>query len=200
MTRATFHIEHTHKFIMQFRFHNKSTIIDASETNGNDIFWLSALCIISNLSYYPTLQASSYARIVVISMWVLYLAIVFVKYAFNTKWQNQTVRSIITLYVIFLLHSAIGFFCGNIGVFTNHFFGDVSTAFAIFLASFLVGHHISADKCEFIGIIYGYVTGFLAIPLFVYYLYGSNINTSIYDYAYGKNEIAVLLACSIIFC
>lgn len=159
--------------------------------------WLSAICIISNLSYYPTFQTTSYARLVVIGLWTalaLYMLIVRpVKMGIGIE-----IKWVIWLYAAFVVNSIIILISGGEEVFTNHFFLPVTVAFIIFFSACQMGSAMSRADFRKVLLSYGYIMGILAVPLFFIYLRNTDLSNSNYGYNYGKNEIAVLLCCATI--
>ncbi len=158
---------------------------------------LSIACILSNLSYYPVFQQRSISRNIVIAMWIVLVVVSL----FQKKYlvlHKDTFAVILVMYIIFLANSGISYLAGNTGVFNNHFFRPVTTAILIMAVGYFSSEHISRENIRSICIAYSAIMSIISIPLFVFYLYGTDLTSSIYDYDYGKNEIAVLLLCGII--
>lgn len=160
---------------------------------------LAVICIVSNLSYYPYFQTTIWARFLVIGIWLVWASSVFLQNS-QSLFDNITIRRVTLFFTSFLLvNIAWIFFGSNFGGLKNHFILPVITAFVILLTSYSLGKKLATHELVYICHAYMYCTSLMTIPLFLFYVRGINIDTSYYAYTYGKNEIAVLLVCSINF-
>ena len=156
------------------------------------------VCVISNLSYFPIFQQSSYGRYFVLGVWGIALlrsvfcgrSIAFYRDAFTKE---------ILIYLCFIICSTITFVFGGTKVFNNHFFSTVSIAMLIMVIGYLNGEYFSEYGIYRLSLIYMHSMFVISVPLFVFYLRGTDLSSITYAYSYGKNEIAVLFLCAGIF-
>ncbi len=168
-------------------------------TGNKRILFLSLACIISNASYYPVLQSSGIGRNIAITVWIV-LSITVIGRLFSTFAWTRELRSIIVLYAFFALNTFIVGTVNEVNAFDNHFFQTVSIAVVIFTVCTLIGIDVDIHGLRKICLAYFYSMFVISIPLFFLYLKNTNLLSMIYDYTYGKNEIAVLLLCALFIC
>lgn len=151
-----------------------------------------ALCLISNLSFYPLFQQSSYARYLVLGLWgILLFRTILVRK--TVPFCNDEFAIEMVLFIFFVACSGITFICGGTQVFSNHFFRVVATAMMILLIGYMNGAQIGKAGLESICLTYMHSMFVISVPLFVFYQKGIEVSSSLYAYNYGKNEIAILL-------
>ncbi len=160
------------------------------------IYFIALLCIISNISYYPYFQQTNWARYVVIVCWsIILLYTLFIGSILPvSKYYNK--QSLFL--VIYVFMSIFLFLIGQIKIFINHFFLIVIISFLIFTISAKIGENINFHEIKIILYTYSFSTAIISVPLYFFYLRSYDLSSIIYQYRYGKNEMAILIMCSII--
>lgn len=170
------------------------------ENNANKcrilIYFIALLCVISNISYYPFFQATGWARYVVIISWsIILLYTLFVDNLFiKSKYFNK--QSL--FFIVFVLCSFFLYLMGQNDIFTNHFFLIVVISYFLFVLSSKIGQNINTLEVKVILLTYSFSVVIISVPLYFIYLRGYDLSSLIYQYSYGKNEIAILIMCSFI--
>lgn len=166
-------------------------------TKKNILLFLCALCVISNVSYYPILVKSGWGRRVAIAVWIVLG--VFILLRMKIKFPSSAAfQSFAVVLFFFLVNTAMVTFATGKNAFDNHFFQPVMIAAAIFVCASTLQMDISPDGIRTICRAYYDCMALMSVPLFVFYLRGTDLSSRIYSYKYGKNEIAVLLLAALI--
>ena len=100
--------------------------------------------------------------------------------------------------VLFCINTIVVGFVNDVDAYQNHFFQPVLIACIIFFMANMLGSEIDKEGIKTICIAYFYSMTIVAIPLFFFYLKGTDLSSSVYEYRYGKNEVSVLLLCALI--
>ena len=160
------------------------------------VYLISILCVITNLSYYPTFQSLNWPRHIVISCWCL--LVLYSAFGFCNEKFNNYFCVYFLFFVLFLFNCLIIYFVGNYEIIRNHFLQPVIISFLILCIASINGKKINTNGLRLIIYTYMYSVAIISYPLYWFYLRHSNIASIIYDYTYGKNEISVLLLCAAI--
>lgn len=158
--------------------------------------FISLICVLSNISYYPILVANGLGRIIAIGVWLIFALSLIGKLGWATL--NSKYRTFILLYFIFVVNSAITSVFNGVNAYGNHFFVPVTIATIVFTLANILGFELDKEDVTKFCTVYYYICAIMAILLFIFYLRGTDLVTSVYGYQYGKNEIAVLLLCAMI--
>ena len=170
--------------------------METNSSNNKAITLLSIICILSNFSYYPRLVASGLGRHIAIIIWILFgVYLLICRLPLGT---SNTYKTFMILYAFFIVNSIIVGYINNVNSLQNHFFQPVSIATIIFLMANMLGSDVKKEDIRKVCIIYYYSMAALSIPLFAFYLRGTDLSSSVYAYQYGKNEISVLLLCALV--
>ena len=159
--------------------------------------FLCFICVVSNLSYYPIFVSNGWGRRAAIAVWIILgVTILFrgkIKFSSSGAFQAFAV-----LFLFFIANTALITFATGKNAFDNHFFQPVMIASAIFVCASTLQKDVSPDKIRTVLRAYYDCMALMSVPLFIFYLRGSDLSSRIYSYRYGKNEIAVLLLAALI--
>ena len=158
--------------------------------------WICLACVISNIADYPAMVITGWGRLIAIAFWFLLLVSLIVKGV--GLYGNSFFRTYLILYAVFCLNTAITGLVNDVNAFGNHFFRAVAIPTMVFIVAMRYGLNFKNKDLKRICIWYYVTTSIMSLPLFVFYLRYSDLSTSVYDYDYGKNEIAVLLLISLV--
>lgn len=165
------------------------------EYNKSSI-WLCLACVITNFSYYPVMISSGLGRMAAIAIWILLLvSLIFRGFSICG---NIYCRLYLILYTVFCVNTAITGLVNDVNAFSNHFFQVVTISTLIFIVAMRYGQNFENNDLKRICIWYYVTTSIMSLPLFVFYLRNLNLSSDFYDFAFGKNEVAVMLLCSLI--
>ena len=153
-------------------------------------------CVFSNISYYPALVSSGIGRVLASAIWIFLAITLF--YRGVSFASNSLLHTHLFLYFIFTLNTVITGLVNEVNAFNNHFFRVVTLSVIILIVALRYGVNFKNGDLKKICIWYYFATSIMAIPLFVFYLRSIDLNSSFYNYVFGKNEIAVMLLCSLI--
>ena len=162
---------------------------------GKTLF-LALLCIVANFSYYPMFVSNGIGRRINTVLWILLGFVVI--YDNRIAIGGRLLKLYCGLLFILILNTGIVAVATGENAFDNHFFQPVMNAFLIFFCANTLGYEIDKEKLKKICYVYMYSMLIISVLLFIFYLRGTDLNTKIYGYRYGKNEIAVLLLCGLI--
>lgn len=157
------------------------------------VLFVSLICIISNISYYPVFVANGWGRTVAIAVWIL-LAISLLGSSLFFNWERE-ISIVFLCYILFVVVSLITSIVNGVNAFGNHFFRPVSIALLVFFLCNRCGFGIGA--LTKICTAYYYCSAAMAVLLFFFYIRGTDYSSPIYAYTYGKNEIPVLFLCAL---
>lgn len=158
--------------------------------------WLCIACVISNIADYPAMVVTGWGRLIAIAFWILLIISLIVKGV--GLYGNCYFRAYLILYAVFCVNTAITGLVNDVNAFGNHFFQVVTIPTLVFIVAMRYGLNFKNKDLKRICIWYYVTTSIMSLPLFVFYLRYSDLSSSLYDYDYGKNEIAVLLLFSLI--
>ena len=162
----------------------------------NGLIWICLACVVSNISNYPVLISNGIGRNLAIVVWTFLAVSLFFRGVYIGG--NPFFRVYMLLYFLFTLNTFITGIINDVNAFGNHFFQIVTISTIIFNVAMRYGINFDKNGLKRICIWYYFTTSIMSIPLYVFYLRGINLSSSIYEYDYGKNSIAVLLLCSLI--
>ena len=163
---------------------------------SKETIFLCIACVLSNVSYYPALVSSGIGRVLASAIWIFLAITLF--YRGVSFASNSLLHTHLFLYFIFTLNTAITGLVNEVNAFNNHFFRVVTLSVIILIVALRYGVDFKNGDLKKICIWYYFATSIMAIPLFVFYLRSIDLNSSFYNYVFGKNEIAVMLLCSLI--
>ena len=153
-------------------------------------------CVLSNVSYYPALVSSGIGRVLASAIWIFLAITLF--YRGVSFASNSLLHTHLFLYFIFTLNTAITGVVNEYNAFNNHFFRVVTLSMIILIVALRYGLNFKTVDLKRICVSYYITTSIMAIPLFIFYLRSIDLNSSFYNYVFGKNEVAVMLLCSFI--
>lgn len=166
------------------------------EVLSKETLFLCIACVLSNVSYYPALVSSGMGRIFAIAIWIfLAITLLFRGVCFAS---SSFFHAHLLLYFIFTLNTAITGVVNDVNAFYNHFFQVVTISTIILIVAIRYGLNFKMVDLKRICIWYYISTSIMTIPLFVFFLSGADLSSSADGYDFGKNEIAVMLLCSLI--
>ena len=158
--------------------------------------WVCIACVISNVSYYPAMVSSGIGRMLAIAIWILLLvSLIFRGLSICGNFHS---RVYLILYAIFGVNTAVTGLVNDVNSFSNHFFQIVTISTLILIVAMRYGQNFECKDLKRICIWYYVTTSIMSLPLFAFYLRSLDLNSSFYDFVFGKNEIAVMLLCSLI--
>ena len=161
------------------------------------LLFLCAICVISNISYYPILVSNGWGRRLATAVWIV-LGI-FILLRMKIKFASSPAFYFFAvLFFLFLANTALATMVTGRNAFDNHFFQPVMIASAIFVCSGTLQKDIGPKEIRIICRAYYDCIALMSVPLFIFYLRGTDLSSRIYSYKYGKNEIAVLLLAALI--
>lgn len=163
---------------------------------SKETIFLCIACVLSNVSYYPALVSSGIGRVLASAIWIFLAITLF--YRGVSFASNSLLHTHLFLYLLFTLNTAITGLVNEVNAFNNHFFRVVTLSVIILIVALRYGVDFKNGDLKKICIWYYFATSIMAIPLFVFYLRSIDLNSSFYNYVFGKNEIAVMLLCSLI--
>ena len=135
-------------------------------------------------------------RKIAIAVWVI-LGITLISK--KIRFGDSTIYTIyMALFVLFCINTYIVGTINDVEFYNNHFFQPVIIASLVFFVSNILGYEISKEDLKKICIAYFYSMAIISIPLFIFYLRGTDLSSSVYEYRYGKNEISVLIFCALV--
>lgn len=158
--------------------------------------WLCIACVISNIADYPAMVVSGWGRLIAIAFWFLLIISLIVKGV--GLYGNNYFRAYVILYTVFCVNTAITGLVNDVNAFGNHFFRTVTIPTVVLIVAMRYGYDFNSKDLKRVCIWYYITTSIMSLPLFLFYLRYSDLSTSVYDYDYGKNEIAVLLLFSLV--
>ena len=163
---------------------------------SKETIFLCIACVLSNVSYYPALVSSGIGRFLASAIWIfLAITLFFRGISFAG---NSLLHTHLFLYFIFTLNTAITGVANDVIAFYNDFFRVVTLSTVILIVAVRYGLYFKTVDLKRICISYYITTSIMAIPLFIFYLRGSDLSSSYYGYVFGKNEMAIMLMCSLI--
>lgn len=163
---------------------------------SKETIFLCIACVLSNLSYYPALVSSGMGRIFAIAIWIfLAITLLFRGVCFAS---SSFFHAHLLLYFIVTLNTVITSVVNDVNAFYNHFFLVVTISTIILIIAIRYGLNFKTVDLKRICIWYYISTSIMTIPLFVFFLSGADLSSSADGYDFGKNEIAVMLMCSLI--
>ena len=163
---------------------------------SKETIFLCIACVLSNVSYYPALVSSGMGRIFAIAIWIfLAITLLFRGVCFAS---SSFFHAHLLLYFIVTLNTVITSVVNDVNAFYNHFFPVVTISTIILIVAIRYGLNFKTVDLKRICVSYYITTSIMAIPLFAFYLRGSDFSSSFYSFVFGKNEIAVMLMCSLI--
>ncbi|MBO4830815.1 MAG: hypothetical protein J5534_15575 [Fibrobacter sp.] len=166
------------------------------EALSKETFFLCLACVLSNVSYYPALVSSGMGRIFAIAIWIfLAITLLFRGVCFVS---SSFFHAHLLLYFMVTLNTVITSVVNDVNAFYNHFFPVVTISTIILIVAIRYGLNFKTVDLKRICVSYYITTSIMAIPLFAFYLRGSDFSSSVYGYVFGKNEMAVMLMCSLI--
>lgn len=163
---------------------------------SNSSIWICLACVFSNISYYPDMVNSGWGRLFSIAIWIFLAITLF--YRGVCVASNSFFLAHLFLYFIFTLNTAISGAINDVSAFNNDFFRVTTLSIIILIIAIRYGLNFKNEDLKRICIWYYITTSIMAIPLFVFYLRDIDLSSSYYSYVFGKNEIAVMLLCSLI--
>ena len=158
--------------------------------------WICLACVISNIADYPAMVISGWGRLFAIAFWILLLISLIIKGV--GIYGNSFFRAYLVLYAVFCVNTAITGLVNDVNAFGNHFFQVVMIPTLVLIVAMRYGLNFNSNDLKRICLWYYITTSIMSLPLYIFYLRYSDLSTSVYDYDYGKNEIAVLLLFSLV--
>lgn len=158
--------------------------------------WICIACVISNIADYPAMVSSGLGRTVAISFWFLLLVSLIFKGI--GLYGNSYFCAHLFFYALFCVNTAITEIVNDVDAFSERFFFVVTISTLVLIVAMRYGYDFNSKDLKRVCIWYYITTSIMSLPLFLFYLRYSDLSTSAYDYNYGKNEIAVVLLCSLV--
>ena len=165
--------------------------------------WFYLICglsVISNFSYYPFFQETSWAHPAVMTIWAA-MVVILVLIPGKIRIQDRYLAVILFLYVLFILSNLTELVFGNTEVFGNIFFRNISMAAAVLLLGNRAGMHFTREEIEKICLVYMYAGFAMALAFLLFHARHIDFDSRIYTYNNIKNSISVIfLAASAAAC
>ncbi len=139
---------------------------------------------------------TGWGRLIAIAFWIFLITSLIFKGV--VLYGNRYFGAYLILYAIFCVNTAITGLVNDVNALGNHFFRAVAIPTMVFIVAMRYGLNFKNKDLKRICIWYYITTSIMSLPLFLFYLRYSDLSTSVYDYDYGKNEIAVLLLFSLV--
>ena len=158
--------------------------------------WICVASVISNIADYPTMVVTGWGRMFAIAFWILLMISLIFKGI--GSYGNTFFCAHLILYALFCVNIAISGIVNDVNVFGDRFFFVVTISTLVLIVAMRYGYDFNSKDLKRVCIWYYITTSIMSLPLFLFYLRYSDLSTSAYDYNYGKNEIAVVLLCSLV--
>ena len=158
--------------------------------------WICVACVISNIADYPAMVVTGWGRMFAIAFWILLMISLIFKGI--GSYSNTYFCTHLVLYALFFFNTAITGIANDLNAFGNHFFRAVTIPTVVLIVAMRYGYDFNSKDLKRVCIWYYITTSIMSFPLLLFYLRYSDLSTSVYDYDYGKNEIAILLLFSLI--
>ena len=161
------------------------------------LVFLCALCVISNLSYYPLLVKDGWGRRITITLWIVLGVVILLRMKIPLP-KSMTLWIYALLTLLFMVNLTLVTIANSKNAFSSHMVTPVLISFIIFLSAASLQADVTPNGIRTVCRVYFDCMAVISVPLFFLYLRGIDLTSRLYEYRYGKNEISVLFAAALI--